>query len=173
MHTHHSPGPRTQQPYIEIQPVIRTFIILGIFLAILISGCAVTDQPPVEFRSSNNLAFEINQDGFDAVDIQPSETKIWRGSELVASVATMETNADFSTAVEEVRQGFREAQKSSGNVTELNLGEGVYGFSATVNGYTTAFIATSNHPSSWVTISTTDDVFGEVLSTLAVLAQER
>ena len=79
----------------------------------------------------------------------------------------METNADFSTALEEVRQGYKEAQKSSGDVTELDLGEGVYGFSATINGYTTAFIATSN-PSSWVTISTADDVFYQVLSTLAV-----
>ena len=86
----------------------------------------------------------------------------------MGAVATMETNAEFSTAVEEVRQGFREAQKSSGDVTELDLGEGVYGFSATVNGYTTAFIATSNQPSSWVTISTDDDVFYEVLSTLTV-----
>ena len=86
----------------------------------------------------------------------------------MGSVATMETNADFSTAVEEVRQGFREARKSSGDVTELDLGEGVYGFSATVNGYTTAFIATSSHPSSWITISTDDDVFYEVLSTLTV-----
>ncbi|PPI85119.1 hypothetical protein KEHDKFFH_05000 [Marinobacter maroccanus] len=142
-------------------------------MASLISGCAVTDQASIEFRTSNNLAFEINQDRFDTVDIQPSETKIWRGSELVGSVATMETNADFSTAVEEVRHGFREAKKSFGDVIKLKLGEGVYGFSATVNDYTTAFIATSNHPSSWVTISADDDVFYEVLSTLTVRERHR
>ena len=147
---------------------MRRSIILRIVLASLISGCASLNQQAIEFRISNGIAFEFNSGQFDTVDIQPSETQIWRGSELVGSVATMETNADFSTAVEEVRQGFREARKSSGDVTELDLGEGVYGFSATINGYTTAFIATSNHPSSWVTISTADDVFYQVLSTLAV-----
>jgi len=152
---------------------MKALIACGIFLISLISGCASINQQAIEFRTSNGIAFEFNSRQFDTVDIQPSETQIWRGSELVGSVVTMETNADFSTAVEEVRQGFREAQKSSGDVTKLELGEGIYGFSATVNGYTTAFIATSNHPSSWVTISADDDVFYEVLSTLTVRERHR
>lgn len=146
----------------------KALIACGIFWISLISGCASLYEQATEFRTSNGIAFEFNSRHFDTVDIQPPETQIWRGSDLVGSVATMETNADFSTALEEVRQGYKEAQKSSGDVTELDLCEGVYGFSATVNGYTTAFIATSSHPSSWITISTDDDVFYEVLSTLTV-----
>lgn len=147
---------------------MKALIACGIFLISLISGCASINQQAIEFRTSNGIAFEFNSRQFDTVDIQPSETQIWRGSELVGSVATMETNADFSTAVEEVRQGFGEAQKSSGDVTELDLGEGVYGFSATVNGYTTAFIATSKHRSTWITISADENIFDNVLSTLRV-----
>lgn len=147
---------------------MKALIACGIFLISLISGCASLNQQAIEFRTYNGIAFEFNSRQFDTVDIQPSETQIWRGSELVGSVATMETNADFSSAVEEVRQGFREAQKSSDDLTELDLGEGVYGFSATVNGYTTAFIATSKHPSTWITISADANIFENVLSTLTV-----
>jgi len=71
-------------------------------------------------------------------------------------------------AVDEVRQGFNEAQRSSGKVVPLDLGNSAYGFSVAVNGYTTAFIATSKHPTSWITISTQDDIFEEVLSSLSV-----
>jgi hypothetical protein len=80
----------------------------------------------------------------------------------------METSPDFETAVDEVRQGSNETQQYSGKVKKLDLGGSAYGFSVTVKGYTTAFIATSEHPSSWITISTQDDVFGEVLSSLSV-----
>ena len=146
----------------------KALIACGIFWISLISGCASLYQQATEFRTSNGIAFEFNSRHFDTVDIQPSETQIWRGSDLVGSVATMETNADFSTALEEVRQGYKEAQKSSGDVTELDLCEGVYGFSATVNGYTTAFIATSKHRSTWITISADENIFDNVLSTLRV-----
>lgn len=147
---------------------MKAVMACGIFLISLISGCASLDQHPIEFRTPNDLAFELNRGRFDTVDIQPFETQLWRDSELVGSVMSMETSAEFSTAAEEVREGFREAQKSSGDVSELDLGEGVYGFSVSVNGYKTAFIATSKHPSIWITISTSDNVFDEVLSTLTV-----
>lgn len=149
---------------------VTTAIIRGIFLVSLVSGCASLDQQPIEFRTSSDIVFKLNSKQYDTVDIQHFETQLWRDSVLVVSVMSMETNAAFSTAVEEVGQGFKEAQKSFADVTELNVGKGIYGFSASVDGYTTAFIATSNHPSSWVAISTTDDVFDEVLPTLAVVA---
>ena len=139
-----------------------------IFWITLLAGCTSLNQQSFEFHTANNIAFELGSGQFDTVDIQPFETQLWRDSELVASVATIETNANFPTAVEEVRQGFIEAQKSSGHLAKLDLGEGVYGFSATVNGYTTAFIATSKHPSTWITISTDKNIFGDVLSTLTV-----
>lgn len=145
---------------------MKAFMACGIFLINQISGCASFDQQPIEFRTSNDIAFKLSRGQFDTVDIQPFETQLWRDSELVGSVMSMETSAEFSTAAEEVREGFREAQKSSGDVAELDLGKGVYGFSASVNGYTTAFIATSKHPSTWVSISTADNVFDEVLATL-------
>lgn len=145
---------------------MKAFIACGIFLVSLISGCASLNHESIEFHTSNNIKFELTSGRFDSVNVQPFETQLWLDTELVGSILTMETNPDFSTAVEEVRQGFREAQKSSGNVAELDLGKGVFGFSVTVNGYTTAFIATSQHPSSWITISTTDNVSDEVLSTL-------
>lgn len=147
---------------------MKAFIACGIFLVSLISGCASLNQESIEFHTSNNIKFELSSGRFNSVNVQPFETQLWLDTELVGSILTMETNPDFSTAVEEVRQGFREAQKSSGKVTELDLGEGIFGFSVTVNGYTTAFIATSQHPSSWITISTTDNVSDEVLSTLKV-----
>jgi len=102
-------------------------------LASLVSGCAVTDQASIEFRTSNDLTFELSKSRFDAIEVQPFET-----------------------------------QQYSGKVKKLDLGGSAYGFSVTVKGYTTAFIATSEHPSSWITISTQDDVFGEVLSSLSV-----
>lgn len=112
---------------------MRKFIILRIVLASLISGCAVTDQAPIEFRTSNNLTFELSKSRFDTIDMQPFETQLWLDSALVGSLMTMETSTDFETAVDEVRQGSNEAE----------------------------------HPSSWITISTQDDVFGEVLSSLS------
>ncbi|WP_341581092.1 hypothetical protein [Marinobacter metalliresistant] len=147
---------------------MKAFIACGIFWVSLISGCASLNQESIEFHTSNNIKFELSSGRFDSVNVQPFETQLWLDTELVGSILTMETNPDFSTAVEEVRQGFREAQKSSGNVTELDLGEGIFGFSVAVNRYTTAFIATSQHPSSWIIISTTDSVSDEVLSTLKV-----
>jgi len=40
----------------------KALIACGILLISLISGCGYTDQqPPVESRSSNNLAFDINR----------------------------------------------------------------------------------------------------------------
>ncbi|KMQ73033.1 hypothetical protein [Marinobacter subterrani] len=147
---------------------MKALMACGIFLISLISGCAALYQQPTEFRTSNGIIFKLNSRQFDTVDIQPLETQLWRESKLVGSVITVETNPEFSTAMGEVRQGYREAQKSSGVVRELDLGEGVYGFSATINSYTTAFIATSTHPSAWITISTDENIFDDVLSTLTV-----
>lgn len=101
---------------------ITTAIIRGIFLVSLVSGCASLDQQPIEFRTSSDIVFKLNSRQYDAVDIQHFETQLWRDSVLVVSVMSMETNAAFSTAVEEVRQGFKEAQKSFGDVIELNVG---------------------------------------------------
>lgn len=147
---------------------MRRFIILRIVLASLVSGCAVTDQASIEFRTSNDLTFELSKSRFDAIEVQPFETQLWLDSAIVGSLRTMETSQDFETAVDEVRQGSNETQQYSGKVKKLDLGGSAYGFSVTVKGYTTAFIATSEHPSSWITISTQDDVFGEVLSSLSV-----
>lgn len=147
---------------------MKRFIATGIVLISLISGCAVTSQEPTAFRTSNNLVFELSESRFDTIDVQPFETQLWLDSTMVGSLTTMETSPDFDTAVDEVRQGFNEAQRSSGKVVQLDLGNSVYGFSVAVNGYTTAFIATSKHPTSWITISTQDDIFKEVLSSLSV-----
>lgn len=144
---------------------MKRFIATGI---VLISGCAVTSQQPTAFRTSNNLVFELSESRFDTIDVQPFETQLWLDSTMVGSLTTMETSPDFDTAVDEVRQGFNEAQGSSGKVVQLDLGNSAYGFSVAVNGYTTAFIATSKHPTSWITISTQDDIFEEVLSSLSV-----
>ncbi|MEC7815548.1 MAG: hypothetical protein VX939_04710 [Pseudomonadota bacterium] len=147
---------------------MKRFIATGIVLISLISGCAITSQEPTAFRTSNNLVFELSESRFDTIDVQPFETQLWLDSTMVGSVMTMETSPDFATAVDEVQQGFIEAQKSSGKVIPLDLDDRAYGFAVILNGYTTAFIATLEHPSSWITISTQDDVFAEVLSSLAV-----
>lgn len=147
---------------------MKKTIAFGFVLVSLLSGCAATGQTPIEFHTSNHLTFELGNGRFDTIDVQPFETQLWLGSAMVGSLMTMETSPDFDTAVDEVRQGFNEAQRSSGKVVQLDLGNRAYGFSVAVNGYTTAFIATSKHPTSWITISTQDDIFEEVLSSLSV-----
>ncbi|EMP54424.1 hypothetical protein MSNKSG1_15741 [Marinobacter santoriniensis NKSG1] len=147
---------------------MKVLIACAMFSFSLFSGCASLNQESIQFHTSNNAIFELRSGKFDSVRVQPFETQLWLDANLVGSITTMKTNSDFSTAVEEVRQGFREAQKSSGKVTELDLGEGNFGFSVTVNGYTTAFIATSQEPLSWATISMTDSVSDDVLSNLRV-----
>ncbi|PSF13734.1 hypothetical protein [Marinobacter shengliensis] len=147
---------------------MKRTIAIGFVLVSMLSGCAATGQTPIQFRTSNDLTFELSNSQFDTVDVQPFETQIWLDSAMIGSLMTMETNPDFDTAVDEVRQGFDEAEKSSGKIVQLDLGDSAYGFSVTVNGYTTAFIATSKHPTSWITISIKEDVFDDVLSSMSV-----
>ncbi|SFR49277.1 hypothetical protein SAMN04488073_2259 [Marinobacter gudaonensis] len=144
---------------------MKSSVVCGLFFICLISGCASFKQP-TKFRTSNDIVFKLDSSEFDTVDIQPSEIQLWRDSKLVGSVMTMDTNPEFSTAVEELMEGYQQAQNSAGDIRKLVLNKGVYGFSATINGYTTAFIATSRQPSQWITISADEDIFDQVLSTL-------
>lgn len=139
-----------------------------ILIVVIISGCASFGSRPVEFRATPSTSFALNSDKFDAIEIQSSEILLWEGSDLVGSITTVETNPQSETAINEVKQGFVEAQKGSGAPSELQLPEGAYGFASTFRGYTTAFIAVAEYNESWVTISVKDDVFDDVLSSITI-----
>lgn len=139
-----------------------------ILIVVFISGCASFSSHSVEFRAAPNTSFTLNSDRFDAIEIQPSEMQLWEGSDLVGTIMTVETNPQSKTAIGEVKQGFVEAQKGPGAPIELQLPDGAYGFASTFRGYTTAFIAVANNNESWITISVKEDLFDEVLSSIAI-----
>ncbi len=134
----------------------------------LLSGCASIHSQPIAFRTAPNTSFTINSDQFNTVDIQSSEIQLWQGSNLVGSIMTIQTNPAYQSAIEEVKEGFLEARRGPGEVSELALPEGAYGFSTSFDGHTTAFIAVHNQLESWITISTRNALFEEVLSSIAV-----
>lgn len=144
------------------------FVVSLILIVVIISGCASFSSHPVEFRAAPNTSFTLNSDRFDAIEIQPSEIQLWEGSDLVGTIMTVETNPQSKTAINEVKQGFVEAQKGPGAPSELQLPESAYGFASTFRGYTTAFIAVAEYNESWITISVKDDLFDEVLSSIAI-----
>lgn len=144
------------------------FVVSFILMVVFISGCASFSSHPVEFRAAPNTSFTLNSDRFDAIEIQPSEIQLWEGSDLVGTIITVETNPQSKTAINEVKQGFVEAQKGPGTPGELQLPEGAYGFASTFRGYTTAFIAVADYNESWITISVKDDIFDAVLSSITI-----
>lgn len=139
-----------------------------IIIASLISGCASPSSHAIEFRTASNVSFTVNSSQFDTVDIQSPEIQLWRGSDVVGSVVTIQTNPDYQSAIKEVEEGFIEAQRGPGETNKLALPDGAYGFSASFGGHTTAFIAVHNQPESWITISTRDTLFEEVLSSIVI-----
>ncbi|HCW92040.1 MAG TPA: hypothetical protein DHU56_18635 [Marinobacter sp.] len=145
----------------------RFFVIL-ILMASFLSGCASTNSHPIEFHTTTNASFTINSDQFDTIDIQSSEIQLWQGSDLVGSIMTIQTNPDYQSAIKEVEEGFIEAQRGPGEPHELALPDGAYGFSVSFGGHTTAFIAVHNQPESWLTISTRDALFEEILSSIVI-----
>lgn len=144
------------------------FVVSLILITVLISGCASFKSNPVEFRATPHITFTLNGDKFDAIEIQSSEIQLWEDSDLVGTISTIETNPQSNTAINEVKQGFTEAQKGPGTPRELQLPEGAYGFASTFRGYTTAFISVANNNESWITISVKEDLFDEVLSSITI-----
>lgn len=145
----------------------RFLTCLLIFSSILL-GCVSTPSQTIEFQTTNNARFEISSDQFSVVDIQPFETQLWRANTLVGAITTFETSPDFPTAIDEVKQGFREAKKGPGKPKPIEFPDDGYGFFVSFDGYTTAFIAKRDHPESWFTISVLDEVFDEIISSLTV-----
>lgn len=145
----------------------KIFTLLTLILA-FISGCASFNSQSIEFRSTANVSFEISSSQFDTVELHPSKLQLWKNSDLVGSVTTIETNPQFESAIKEVKQGFVEALKGPGTPSELALPEGTYGFASSFRGYTTAFIARADNAGSWITISLKDDAFDEVFSSMAL-----
>lgn len=139
-----------------------------IIIAGLITGCASPSDHSVEFRTTSSASFTISSAQFNAVEIQPSEIQLWQDSDLFGSIMTIQTSPDYHSGIEEVKAGYLEAQKGPGQVIELDLPEGAYGFSTSFGGHTTAFIALQDQPESWVTISARDTAFGEVLSSMSI-----
>lgn len=139
-----------------------------IIIAGLMTGCASPRGHSVEFRTTSSASFTISSAQFNAVEIQPSEIQLWQDSSLFGSIMTIQTSPDYHSGIEEVKAGYLEAQNGPGQVVELDLPEGAYGFSASFGGDTTAFIALEDQPESWITISTRDAVFGEVLSSMSI-----
>lgn len=148
--------------------MIRLAIALILIMSFL-NGCAsITSSQPIEFRTTSSASFTISTAQFNAVEIQPSEIQLWQDSELFGSIMTIQTSPDYHSGMEEVKAGYLEAQKGPGQVIELDLPEGAYGFSTSFGGHTTAFIALQDQPESWITISARDAVFGEVLSSMSI-----
>jgi len=145
----------------------KTFTLLTLILA-FISGCASFNSQSIEFRTTANVSFKISSSQFDTVEFQPSELQLWKNSDLVGSITTIETNPQFESAIKEVKQGFVEALKGSGTPCELALPEGAYGFASSFRGYTTAFIASADNTESWITIGVRNDVFEEVISSMVL-----
>lgn len=146
-----------------------TRLVVSLILIVsLISGCTSLDSRPIGFRAAPNTSFTISSDQFDTVEIQSSEIHLWKDSDLVGSITTIEKNPNYQSAIEEVKQGFIEAQRGPGKTSLLALPDGAYGFSTSFSGYTTAFIAIHDQPESWITISTRDSLFKGVLSSITI-----
>lgn len=144
------------------------FVTLIVLMVGFISGCASLTNQPIEFRTTANVSFKISSSQFDTVELQPSELQLWKNSDLVGSITTIETNPLFESAIKEVKQGFVEAHKGPGTPSELALPEGAYGFASSFRGYTTAFIARADNTESWITIGVRNDVFEEVISSMVL-----
>lgn len=147
---------------------MKTFVMLICLMTGFISGCASLNNQTVEFRATSSTSFGISSDQFNTVELQPSEILLWKGADLIGSITTVKTNPKSETAINEVKQGFVEAQKGPGAPRELTLPEGAYGFASSFRGFTTAFIAVVGDSEFWITISVKDDVFDQVLSSITV-----
>ena len=141
---------------------------LMLLMVAFVSGCTPLIKQPIEFRTTTNVSFSIDSGQFDVVELQSSETLLWKDSELVGIITTVVTAPQSGTATKEVKQGFIENQRSSGAAIELSLPKGAYGFASSVRGFTTAFIAVANYDEFWITISVRDDFFDELLSSISI-----
>lgn len=146
---------------------MKPFFSLIPVLVLFMAGCAPLTKQSVEFRTGTYISISINNDQFDAVELQPSETLLWQDSKLIGIITAIDTAPQFQTAMEEVKQGFEENIKSSETTRELDLPDGIFGFASSMRGFTTAFIATKGEEASWTTISVRDGYFDGILSSIS------
>lgn len=146
---------------------MKKFTLLILMLALFTTGCASLNSQPVEFKTAADISIRVNNDQFDVVELQSSETLLWQDSELVSIITVIDTNPQFETAMEEVKRGFEENMKSTTATRELDLPTGAFGFASSVRGFTTAFIAAEGKSESWITISVRDGSFEKILSSIS------
>ncbi|TGN39348.1 hypothetical protein [Marinobacter confluentis] len=146
---------------------MKNFAPLILMLALFSTGCASLNNQATEFRTPADISVRVSNGQFDAVELEASETLLWQKSELVGIISIIKTNTHFQTAIEEVKRGFKENIQSSEETRKLDLPEGVFGFSSSMGGFTTAFIASEDIDESWIKISVRDSFFDEVLSSIS------
>lgn len=144
----------------------KVFLTLALVLAVATSGCSSFGSQPIEFQTTASASFKLNPNTFDSIELHPSDISLWRDGNIVGSITTMPTAPDFESAIDELKQGLLEAQKGPGVPQLLDLPNNAYGFSSTHNGFTTAFIASSASPETWVTISAQAELFDQMLATI-------
>ncbi|WP_250657810.1 hypothetical protein [Alkalimarinus coralli] len=144
------------------------YCILGLLLFTL-SACVNTS--PITIKPTLGIEFAVPVETIDLIEMAENELLLYRKQQLVGSMQRVPAPEPGKTAIESLKEGFKEAQKGTNKPSILSLPVGSYGFVVNTIDFSTAFIATQNDTRNWVVVSIKKDQYDMLIESLKLKAR--